>query len=316
MSVAASALLTYNINTGDNLDNRIRALTGRAEVSREIEFFRENIGQISSAADLFEPGRGDNQLAFRLRNFLTQAFGLDDRADQTAILKNVLETPISFGPGLPNPENIANRLNDPRLQALGRVFDLGGRGAAVTQDPAVVDEVIRRYVTNAFEDQVGQQSEGARLALVFERTFTDIESGLDILANRDLLEVVRLALGDIPINAFSSGDPQIKARQLEDLLEFDPETGEFGAFTGPGGIEGFIQRFLVQYDIAFGGGDTTSPAFAATQLVAPINPDPGQLPPITTFAPLTLEAALTGGATPLGVAGGGSSSGSGVGGLF
>jgi len=261
----------------NNISQRVDQFLSRESVNREIEYFRENIGSVETADDLL----GD----FRLYNFVLKAFDLDNRADQRGIFREVLSEPFSFGPGLPNPDNLANSFTDQGLQDLAATLDLGARGAAATNDPAVVEDIISRYATVSYEREQGERfTPGVEQALKFERLAPGIESGQEILADRDLTEVVRTVLR-LPPEAFQ-GDPEQVGRFIESRIDLEQ-------FQDPRQLERFIQRFAILNDLDSGGG-AASPGSTALELLNSSPSSGDGPPPVISLSARTLETLLVG----------------------
>ncbi len=61
--------------------------------------------------------------------------------------------------------------------------------------------VADKYVRQVLEEEAGQQNEGVRLALYFQRKAPGLSNAYQILADRALSTVVRTALGLPPMTA-------------------------------------------------------------------------------------------------------------------
>ncbi len=282
-----------------NTERRVEAFVNRESVQREIDNFIAVFPTVRSGEDLF---RNDPD-TFRARNFILRAFEADEFVNQQAILRKAFEVPISFGPGLANPENIANRLNDPALLELVRVLDYGGRGEAIADDVAVRDEIIRRNLSLTLEEEAAGGNEGARLALKATRVLPTITSGLEILGDRDLLEVARIitglapeALGGNLENLASFFEREFNLNQTQ--ADGTPVTSDFQDGSK---LTQRINQFLIRYDAENGTGlNLNTPAGAAAQILTGFVPlvnafdEDGAFipPPLLNIDPLTLEAAF------------------------
>ena len=89
-----------------------------ATVKREIAYFEEKIGSVTRAADLL----GDRRL---LKVALT-AFGLEDKIDQKAFIRKVLEE------GTTKEDALAVKLSDPAWKNLSAAFGFGDAGGGRT----------------------------------------------------------------------------------------------------------------------------------------------------------------------------------------
>ena len=62
-------------------------------------------------------------------------------------------------------------------------FVLAGLGAAATSMEAAKSGVISKYARQTLEQEAGDENNGVRLALYFERKAPTIKSGFDFLAD-------------------------------------------------------------------------------------------------------------------------------------
>lgn len=182
----------------------------------------------------------------RLKNVLLVAEGLRpvDVSSETlrAVLISDLDDPLSF----------ANQQTEIGFQKIAGSFNFDADGFIRTNSSQSVQnerglvETQRLYLTQSVEEEAGQESLGARLALYFERMAPTITSNFDILADDALAQFVRIAFSISQETASSDIDKQ-KAMldrylDVDDLL--DPEK-----------VQTLIQRFLALYDIDNGAQD-------------------------------------------------------------
>lgn len=131
-------------------------------LSRETDYFAENIGKITSAEQLIEDRT--------LLKVALGAFGLDSDINNKYFLKKVLED------GTLNNGALANRLADKRYQEFSAAFGFGDFDVPRTQLSFFADEIVSGYNTRQFEIAVGEQNETMRLALAAERELTELAS--------------------------------------------------------------------------------------------------------------------------------------------
>ncbi|WOI52273.1 DUF1217 domain-containing protein [Parvularcula sp. LCG005] len=93
-------------------------------------YFLQNIGRVESAADLV------NDIG--LYNFTMTAFGLKDRARDTALIQGVLDG------GTGDATDLANTLQDPALYDLAAAFGFDN-GTDRIQDPRFANSVVERF---------------------------------------------------------------------------------------------------------------------------------------------------------------------------
>lgn len=227
------------------------AFTQRPEFSRDADHFRANAPNISTVEQLLDDRRS-------LRVVLS-AFQLESEINNTAFIRTVLEE----DPGA--DESLVNRLADPRFGEFAVAFRGLAEGNQPLANPAFVDDVLDRFTDNEFEIFAGTNSPGIREALFFQRNIGSAETVNDILADRTLKEVARVALGfpeEIGLLDFDQQQPRFEqALNIEDFQ--DPEF-----------VESFIQRFLIQTDIQNRQTDPIVSLFDT----GPVGPRPFNIP--------------------------------------
>jgi hypothetical protein len=182
----------------------------------------------------------------RLKNVLLVAEGLRPVDVSNEMLRAVLTSDLD------DPDSFANQQSDIGFQKVAGSFNFDAdgfirseSGRSVQNERGLV-ETQRLYLTQAIEEEAGQESLGARLALYFERMAPTVTSNYEILADDALAQFVRTAFSISQETASSDIDKQ-KAMldrylDVDDLL--DPEK-----------LESLIQRFLALYDLDNGAPD-------------------------------------------------------------
>ena len=229
---------------------------------RETEYFRENIGKVTSAAELVSDRR--------LLSVALGAYGLDEDINNKFFIRKVLEE------GTQNDGAFANRLSDKRYFAMAKAF-----GFDLTPPNTVLnsfaDTTINAYLSRQFEVAVGNSDENMRLALGLERELqgladrglSDTAAWFTILGTPPLRRVFELAFNIPPQAAGIDVD-----RQFE--MFRDASNRIFGT-TSPKDYlsgerqEGLIRRFLLQADLA-GGATSFSPGAVALSLLSAQRP--------------------------------------------
>lgn len=96
-------------------------------LERDIDYFRENIGNAKTAKDLVNDRR--------LLTVALGAFGLGDEIDKRAFIEKILTE------GTETQDAFANRLNDPRFQALAKAFSYGNaEGPAISAEAVIAQQ--------------------------------------------------------------------------------------------------------------------------------------------------------------------------------
>ena len=228
-----------------------------ASVERDAAYFREKIGEISSAADL----TGDR----RLLGVALTAFGLAEDINNTFFIKRVLED------GVLAPDAFANRLSDKRYFALADAFrfDLTPPNTVLSTFP---DRVLNLYFAEGFEAAVGEQDGNMRLALSVERKLNDvIDRGLSepafwfsVLGDPPLRRVFEAALS-LPREVAGLDIDQQSAefrRRASDKLGVESPAD----LTAPDIHEKLIRRFLLREDLNSAGATSISGQVALSLL--------------------------------------------------
>ena len=216
------------------------AFASSTVVQRNLDYFRENIGEVTSAEDLVNDRR--------LLEVALGAFGLSDDINNKFFIQKVLSE------GVDDDESFANRLADKRYAAMSEAFgfDRSPPNSVISTFP---DDIEAAYVTREFEVAVGQQDENLRLALGLDRE-------LSALADKGLSETAAwfTIMGTPPLRAIFEGafglPPQTGALDVDRQLELfrDKSLRDFGTtnpldLLEPERQEELIRKFLLRAEI-------------------------------------------------------------------
>jgi hypothetical protein len=164
-------------------DRQLALLRDAPQHARGIQVFREHIADITTVEQLVE-----NREVY---NFVMRAFDLEDQIFGKALMRRMLESDIT------DRASLVNRLTDPRFRdmylALG--FENDGTTNGNSTDPAWREAIVDRYVETVFINDQAAQNEALGAALEFQRKAASVNTPLDILKDREMAAVVRLALG-------------------------------------------------------------------------------------------------------------------------
>ena len=216
-----------------NLPRALAATAKAPDVATQTKYFQAHIGEVKSAADLMKN--------FRLLSYALTAFGLQDMAGSRALIRKVLEG------GAADPKSFANTMNDARFREFARAFDFRTHGAATTRRAEATAAVVEKFTRQTLETRAGATNEGVRLALYFERKAPSIADAYDILADKALLEVTRVALG-LPA-AMSQQNIDVQAKTLAKKIDF-------AEFRDPAKVQRFVQRYAAMADMTGAQGPT------------------------------------------------------------
>lgn len=198
----------------------------------ETQYYNTAIDQVGSVDDLLKDTR--------LRTYVTRAYGFasENLSDQT--LRQI------FTSDLFDPKSFVNKAENYRFREMAAAFNFEADGTVgrvpvgLAQDEGDVLATQDLYVRQTMEQQAGEQSEGVRLALYFQRKASSITSAFSILADKALLEVVLTGLG-LP-DSVAQSDVDKLAALIEKRIDL-------ADFKDPAKVEKFIARFTALYDI-------------------------------------------------------------------
>lgn len=182
-------------------------------------------------------------------NYAMKAFGLDTAKVDKSFMRQVLEG------GTADADSFANKQTDKVYAEFAAAFDFEGKGKAATTYRAAVEGTVGNYTRQKLEQNAGEQNEGVRLALNFERKAASIKSWYSVLADPALAKVARTAFG-FP-DSFASADIDKQASTFQ--KRFDVKN-----FQEPKEVDKLIKRFTAMYDAAAQASDT-APALQLLQ---------------------------------------------------
>ena len=214
-------------------------------IAREVEYFRENAGNITTVDELI----GDR----RILAVVLGAFGLEEDLNKGAFIRKVIEE------GTLERTAFANRLVDPAYRELSSTLGFGnfnGEGTLILESTR--NRILADFQERRFETAVGEVDFNIRLALNFRREATEIaqqglspESGfLRFLATPPLRSVIEQTLLLPQQFGLIDLDQQVEVVQQRAQQLFgisDP-----AQFLEDGNLDRFVDRFLANAQIAQG----------------------------------------------------------------
>jgi len=219
-----NATLYYNAITKD-YSKTLATTAAEPSVAQQTKYFLANIGNVKTVNDLINNSK--------LYTYVMTAFGLSDMMNAKGLIRQVLEGGVS------NPKSLANTLNDPRYIALASAFNFASNGTGTTSSTTLQQTTVNNYVEQTLETNVGQQNQGAQMALYFQRMAPSITSAYSILGNKTLLSVVQTALG-LPVS-MSEAPIDAQAQMITSQLNI-------ADLQNPAKLQKFIERFTATYD--------------------------------------------------------------------
>ncbi len=226
-------------------------------LSREIDYFKEHIGEAATPADLVADRR--------LLQVALGAFGLDDDIDKRAFIRKVLEE------GVEDSGSFANRLVDKRYRQFSEAFGYGDAGAQVDV-AGFADDIADRYRMRQFEQAMGESDDDMRLALNFRREIatlaasgsSDTTAWLTVLGDTPLRTVLESAFA-LP-DSFSQLDLDRQVEELRDRVGRLTGDDAVSGFSSPENVDLVLRRFFAQR-AAENGPSATTPGAAALSLL-------------------------------------------------
>lgn len=209
-----------------DLDRSLGNTARQPQVARERDYYLAHIGEVKSIDEFLADSR--------LYGFAMKAFGLQDMTYAKAFMRKVLTE------GIDAEGAFATKLADPRYREFAETFNFARYGETATVFDRTRQGTVDRYVRQTLEENAGQQNEGARLALYFERKASSITSAIGLLADAALLKVVQTALG-MPVE-MSLASLDVQAKMITDRLDIED-------LSDPDKLASFLSRFTSLYEL-------------------------------------------------------------------
>jgi hypothetical protein len=183
---------------------------------------------------------------YRLLSYALDAYGLGDQVNSTALVTQVLEGGVS------NPKSLANTLSNPNWAKFAAAFNFAADGASSISTASAVKATTSAYVEQNLETDEGEQDPGVQLALYFQRVAPTESSGMDIMGDENLLDVVQTIFGLPPETTGTNIDDE--AAEISRLVP----TSELQS---PKELQLLTERFTAMYDLDYGAGgvDASTP---------------------------------------------------------
>lgn len=202
-------------------------------IANDAAYYLKNIGNVKSIDDFLKNTR--------LFNYAMNAFGLGDLAYAKGMMRKVLTE------GVDDKKSFANKLNDDRFVDFAKAFNFKANGDQTTNSTAVRQGVVDRYVRQALETSAGDENEGVRLALYFQRKAPEVTSAFSLLGDPALWKVIKTVFQFPDAMAAADIDKQAaavtKRLNLADLKD-------------PDKLQHLIQRFTNMWDLTEGYTDS------------------------------------------------------------
>ncbi len=222
---STSSLLWYKLAV-DQEEAHMKVFEAQPTTARDIETFKNEIGNVKSVDDLMK-----NRTLLKVT---LSAFQLESEINKYAFVEKMLtENPD-------DDDSLVNQTLEPRWTKLSNAMFGLNLDPDFFLNEANVNAILDGYKTNEFEKFEGENAPGVRQAMYFDRAASGVEEVSQILADKTIMEVVRVGLG-LPDSFLSLEYDQQKTR-LE--KEIDVED-----FKDPAKVEKMIERFLIMTEV-------------------------------------------------------------------
>lgn len=236
---ASSTFTSYQLISRD-ISKSIKQTQADPTVKRETEYYLKTISSIKTVKDFV----GN----YRVFNYAMKAFGLEDMAYAKAYMRKVLEG------GTADKNSFANRLNDSRFVNFAKTFDFAAKGANATAGTDVKQPVVDKYLRQTLEQNAGNDDQGVRLALYFQREAPNVKSAYGILADSALTQVVQTVF-NLP-SQMATANIELQKKMVDKVLNV-------ADLKDPAKLQKLIQRFTVMWDAT--NNVSSSPVLALFQ---------------------------------------------------
>ncbi|MCK0141212.1 DUF1217 domain-containing protein [Aliiroseovarius sp. F20344] len=234
------------------------AFESGAAVQRDVQYFQENIGNITTAEQLVSDRR--------MLSVALGAYGLSDDINNTYFIRKVLED------GTLDSDALANKLSDKRYYEMAKDFGFGDYSIPRTQISDFGAWTVDAYKERQFEIAVGNQDQDMRLAIGLERDLsyiidkstTDAGKWYSVMGNPPLRQVLETALGLPKSFATIDIDQQLEVFQEKSERYFG--SSKVDQFSDPVKLEELTRLFLARSQIASGSAALSSNSIALTLL--------------------------------------------------
>jgi len=223
-----------------DLDRSLSQVAAAPDVKRESAYYLANIGKVKSIDDFLKNDK--------IYTFAMQAFGMKDMIYAKAFVRKVLTD------GIDNPKSFANQLIDPRFREFAEVFNFARYGGTATVFDRAQQGTVDKFLRARLEERAGQDNEGVRLALYFQRKAPEVDSAFGILGDPALLRVVQVALSIPASGANIDKQAELIARKLD-----------IESLKDPAKLAKLLERFTSLWEISEGRSAGQAPQILLTQ---------------------------------------------------
>lgn len=197
-----STPLSYQMITRD-MSATLKRTAAQPDVKRATEYYRENIGKVTSLEEFFDD--------HRLYSYAMKAYGLEDMTYAKAFMRKVLESDLT------DSKSFANKLVDKRYQEFAKAFAFLKPSA---QSPDALSDIKTRYAEKAAE-QGDSESLIKFGTLAYEQSLPAVKTVDDFLADDSLVGYATTAFGVEPPGTAASAKTFLRR-----ILTSDPNDAD------------------------------------------------------------------------------------------
>lgn len=227
-------------------------------IERELQYFQENIGNVTSAEELVND--------YQLLKVALGAFGLDADIGNKYFIEKVLDE------GTLDETGLATRLADDAYFKLSEAFGFDQESPNTISDPDFFETISSAYKDKQFQSAVGEVNENFQLGLNLEGALDDVisddttENGMwySIMGNEPLLQVFRTAFG-LPesFSALDVDDQLVRFKAKAQALYGDDTVSQFASSEAQ---EELLRNFFIRSQLDNLGSGNSSAQTALTLL--------------------------------------------------
>lgn len=239
-------------------ENQQEAFNASSDIQRDVDYFRDNISEVTSAEELVSN--------YRLLKVALGAFGLDDDINNKYFIERILDE------GTLDANSLSNKLSDKRYLKLAEAFGFGNVNTPKTLQGDFPDEIVSSYQNKQFEIAVGEQDANMRLAMNIDTELTEIANKdttnngrwYSVMGNEAVRSVLETALG-LP-SSVSSLDLDQQLGIFRDKAKQYFGNSEISQFSDPENREDLVKLFLIRAELNAGSKGTSAASNALALL--------------------------------------------------
>ncbi|WP_226627511.1 DUF1217 domain-containing protein [Alloyangia pacifica] len=238
-------------------DKEHELIQEEAEHKRAIDYFMENIESVETVDDLMAD--------YKLYSFVMKAYDLEDQIFGKAMMEKILKSNIE------EDDALVNKLTDDRFETFYNAMGFSEDGMANlnTVDADWKATIVAAYVDTTYVNAKAEDNEALGMALEFRRKAANVTSAYDLLADADMAQFIRTALG-LP-DEIASGDIDKQAALLASRVDIE-------MLSDPDYVETLVKKYAAISDAT---SDLSSTNAAVQLMTSAASGSSGSFVPVT-----------------------------------